>query len=435
MSDKPKIRVRKKATQTEAKSSKRFQHKKTRTQTETRLKEQRLTDPTSTETKANTPAGTPVDPVDLSAFEDEAFDFSMDDVFQSTTTKRYRVGDVVEGIVCGIQPDALFVDIQAKSEASLPVDDPSEFSLGDIVKAKIIRMDGRGIVLAQKIGKSADLSAYELAYSERLPVEGTVLSSNKGGFSIGFGAVKGFCPISQITLGAVTPEEHVGKTYPFLITELKSAELIVSRRGLLEREREAQKDQRLAELSVGMNLMGTISNITTHGAFVDIGGVDGLIPRFLFSDIAEELSAGDEIQVQIKSINDGKISLSAPSSNPWLRMGTEFRRGGTYSATVTKEKEFGFFLKLGANLEGLLHRNKLGTDDLDKLTIGAKVDIRIQDFDIERKRIELDLSHGESDFSNEPTKTLGDTFGDVFAEFNFEDESTPKKKRIRKKKR
>ena len=430
MSNKPKIRVRKKAAPTESESSKRFQHRKRTTQT----------DPTSTKSNATersdeTPASTLVDPVDLSAFEDESFDFSMDDIFQSTTTKKYRVGDVVEGVVCGLQPDALFVDIQAKSEASLPVENPSEFSLGDIVKAKIIRMDGRGILLAQKIGKSADLSAYELAYSEGLPVEGTVLSSNKGGFSIGFGAVNGFCPISQITLGVVTPEEHVGQTYPFLITELKSDELIVSRRKLLEREREAQKEQRLAELSVGMNLMGTISNITAHGAFVDIGGVDGLIPRFLFSDIAEDLSAGDEIQVQIKSIKDGKISLSAPSSNPWLRMGTEFRRGGTYSATVTKERDFGFFIKLAANLEGLLHSNKLSSEDKEKLSIGANVDVRIQDFDIERKRIELDLSHGESDFANEPTKTLGDTFGDVFAQFDFDDNPEPKKKRIRKKKR
>ena len=272
-----------------------------------------------------------------------------------SVTRRYRVGDQVQGTICGIQSDAVLVDINAKSEATLPVEDPSIFTIGDALEAKIVRMDSRGILLAQKIGKSADMSAYEVAYTEQVPVEGSVVSSNKGGFGISFGATKGFCPISQMGIGAVKPEEHIGQTYAFLITEITLPSLIVSRRRLIEQNAQ-RKEMLVCGTSAGMNLLGTILNITQHGAFVELNGVDGLIPKFIFSDIGEDLSPGDEIEVQIKSIKDGKISLSAPSSNPWLKMGTEFQRGGTYSATITKAKEFGFFAKLAPNLEGLLHR-------------------------------------------------------------------------------
>lgn len=425
MSEKPKIRVRRKAaTETDTNTSTpRFKRKST-----AKKKPDLETAPTPT------PASTKVEPLDLSAFEEDAFDLSMDEVFMDSVTRRYRVGDQVQGVVCGIQSDAVLVDINAKSEATLPVDDPTLFSMGDELEAKIVRMDGRGILLAQKIGKSADMSAYEVAYAEQVPVEGSVASSNKGGFAISFGATKGFCPMSQMALGAVKPEEHIGQTYAFLITELKSSELIVSRRRLIERERAAQRDARLAELSTGMNLLGTILNVTQHGAFVDLNGVDGLIPKFIFSDISEDLSVGDEIEVQIKSIRDGKISLSAPSSNPWLKMGTEFQRGGTYTAKITKVKEFGFFAKLAPNLEGLLHRSNLSASEMEDLSIGKDVSVRVQDFDIEKKRIELQLGSGESTFENAPSKTLGDAFADVFAQFEFDETTPTKKRRIRKKK-
>ena len=423
MSDKPKARVRRKGNTDQPESTARFQRKSS--------PKKAAEAPKAVKT-APSPSARKPEPLDLSAFEDDAFDLSMDDIFNGSVTKRYRVGDQVQGIVCGIQTDAILVDIHAKSEASLPVEDPTSFELGDAIEAKIVRMDGRGIVLAQKIGKSADMSAYEVAYSERLPVEGTVTASNKGGFTVSFGATKGFCPISQITLGAVTPEDHVGQTYTFLITELKSSELVVSRRRLLEEERAAQKDARLAELSPGMNILGTILNITQHGAFVDLNGVDGLIPKFIFADISEDLSAGDEIEVQIKTIKDGKISLSAPSSNPWLKMGTVFQRGGTYPATITKSKEFGFFAKLAPNLEGLLHKSKLSSEEMAELTIGKEVSVQVQDFDIEKKRIELQLGSDEAAFENAPAKTLGDAFGDIFAEFGF-DANAPKRSRLRKK--
>lgn len=169
MSDKPQPRIRRKKNASENSNSTRFARKSTQTK------------PPETKVTPKTPV---LDPLDLSAFEDDAFDFSMDDVFTNVKNKRYNVGQVVTGEVCGIQGDVLLVDIQAKSEAILPVDNPADFSLGSHIEAKIIRMDGQGILLAQKIGKSADLSAYELAYSEQLPVEGTVISSNKGGFQL-----------------------------------------------------------------------------------------------------------------------------------------------------------------------------------------------------------------------------------------------------------
>ena len=178
--------------------------------------------------------------LDLSELEMD-FSFSMEDVVAHTPIKRFRQGYTVQGTVCGVQADMVLVDIGEKSEAFLSTPTPNDFTLGDVVEAKISRMGSQGIYLIQRVHKSADLSAYDLAFTDQLPVEGTVLSANKGGFVISFGSIRGFCPISQIALGASTSEEHINQQYTFLISEMKSDEIIVSRRRLLDREREANR--------------------------------------------------------------------------------------------------------------------------------------------------------------------------------------------------
>lgn len=377
------------------------------------------------------PQPTVDDTLDLSALELD-FDFSMDDVLAQTPLKRFNTGDTVQGTVCGIQADMVLVDIGAKSEAYLSTPTPADFSLGDAVEAKISKMGVQGIHLVQRIHKSSDLSAYDLAFTDQLPVEGTVISSNKGGFVISFGSIRGFCPISQIALGVSTPEEHLNQQYAFLIQEMKSSEIIVSRRRLLEREREANKDIRLAELSVGQELTGTVLSINSFGAFVDLDGIDGLIPQSKFSDIAEDISPGDELVVRIDNIRDGKIGLSAPSANPWLKLGTEFIRGGIYTGTVTKRRTFGLFVRLAPNLEGLVHHTQLLSDDSNELDIGQSLSVQIQDFDIEQKRIELHIAHGSNENESVASSTLGDAFEDIFA--SLEANLSNSKKRTRGKK-
>ena len=352
--------------------------------------------------------------LDLSELEMD-FSFSMDDVVAHTPIKRFRQGDTVQGTVCGVQADMVLVDIGAKSEAFLSTPTPNDFTLGDVVEAKISRMGSQGIYLIQRVHKSADLSAYDLAFTDQLPVEGTVLSANKGGFVISFGSIRGFCPISQIALGASTPEEHINQQYTFLISEMKSDEIIVSRRRLLDREREANRETRMAELSVGQELVGTVLSITTFGAFVDLDGVDGLIPQSKFNDIAEDISAGDELEVRIDSIHNGKIGLSAPSANPWLKMGTVFVRGGVYTGTVTKKRTFGIFVKLAPNLEGLLHNTRLSETESNELEEGQSVTVQVQDFDVDSKRIELQLSRADASVEEQAPSTLGDAFEDIFA--------------------
>ena len=389
--------------------------------------------------KTMEPAPPQKERLDLSGLE-EGFDFSMDDLFNNLSNKRLRVGDTVKGIVCIVRPDSILFEIGAKSEAFMQISNDQDFNIGDAVEGRISRIDGQGIQVVQHILKSADMSDYELAFSDQLPIEGTVSSANKGGFEVSFGSIRGFCPKSQIALGgmrSLTPEdEHVGTTYQFLIQEIKSSELIVSRRLLLERERASMRDERMAALSIGQDLSGTINSITKFGAFVDLDGVDGLIPKSIFRDIAEDLSIGDELLVRIENIKDGKISLSAPSSNPWLKLGTEFIKGGIYSGIITKQRDFGLFVKISPNLEGLLHQSQIDNTG-EEYTIGSSISVRIQDFDLEQKRIELQVAHGEAT-PEQSSMTLGDAFGDVFAQLmdgNLAVEKKKRRKNLRNKKK
>ena len=171
--------------------------------------------------------------IDPDALLAEIENFQMDFVLDLSQTKRRKVGDTVTGIIQDIVGDIALINIGGKSEASLAVE--ADFQIGQQITATIIRIDHRGISLAQKIEQGDDMEAYDVALEQEIPITGKVTEKNSGGYVINFGDVRGFCPLSQISLRRST-EEHLNQEYTFVITEIKGRELIVSRRSLLEKE-------------------------------------------------------------------------------------------------------------------------------------------------------------------------------------------------------
>ena len=248
--------------------------------------------------------------IDPEALLAELEGFEMDSVFEHSQTKRRRIGDSVKGTIQDIVGDIALVNIGGKSEATLVAEE--SLQIGQQITATIVRIDHRGIVLAQKIEQGDDLEAYEVALEKQIPITGKVTEKNAGGYVIDFGAVRGFCPLSQISLRRST-EEHVHQEYSFVITEIKGRELIVSRRTLLEKEMKEKEASILASLRSGMKYKGTIQNITDFGIFVSIKGIDGLLPKSELKNQETKFDVGQEIEVILHSINGKRISLKLPA--------------------------------------------------------------------------------------------------------------------------
>ena len=378
--------------------------------------------------------------VDTTELMSELENFSMDSLFSSmdTKAKRKKVGDIVQGVVSAQGRDCIFVDIGEKSEAILDTN-PNDFELGATIEATIIKIGHDGIRLAQKIQHHNDLELFTIALEQNLPIEGTITEANNGGFIINFGAIRGFCPKSQMDFGKVDAAKWIGQQQEFLITQIKSDEIIVSRRKLLEREKAKQHDQIMSELKVGDEKMGTVLKILDFGAFVDIGGVDGLLPRSILNSISGTLEEGDEIKVCIEKIQQDKISLSAPFHNPWLKMGTQYQLGGIYNATITKIKDFGTFAQLESNLEGLISKNVASnpldpTEDTENaLKVGDQIQVLIQHFDIQSKKIKLQiLKQSAAQSTSHHSVTFADAYGDLLDSFLQEySQEKPAKKSLK----
>lgn len=262
--------------------------------------------PTPKPQKRLPPRPTIKNELDPDALLAELEEFEMDSVFAFSQTKRRRVGDTVTGIIQDIVGDIALVNIGGKAEASL-LADPS-FEAGQQITATIIRVNHTGIVLAQKIEQGNDMEAYEAALDRQLPITGKVIEKNTGGYVVNFGDVRGFCPLSQISLRR-SLEEHINQEYSFVITEIKGKELIVSRRTLLENELKEKEASILGSLQAGRKYTGTVQNIADFGIFISIKGMDGLLPKSELQNQETKFDIGQEIEVILHSINGKRLSL------------------------------------------------------------------------------------------------------------------------------
>ncbi len=336
--------------------------------------------------------------------------------------KRVRVGDRLEAVVVQVGRDAVFVELDGKQQAFLDTvelrdpDGTIPYKEGDVIRAHVVEVDERrGVVrLGKSIGKPGSVAAIEQAKESGVAVEGKVTGVNKGGLEVDLGGARAFCPISQADAGFVEdPKALIGQTLRFVVTDVRDGgkNVVVSRRALIERERGESAAKVLDQIVTGAVLRGTVTSVRDFGAFVDLGGIEGMIPRSEIAhdrsvSVAEALKAGDAVEVQVREVRDGEpgtpakagvshkrgqatkkitLSLKALAADPWAD--TDVAQGRVYEGTVVRSTEFGRFVRLAPGIEGLLHVSEIGRGvSADE---GQQVLVVVKKLDRDAKKISL----------------------------------------------
>ncbi len=329
----------------------------------------------------------------------------------------YRRGDKVTGTVVHIGGDDVFVDIGGKSEALLDAaevrDENGELTVreGQALTLYVAHVDGADVRLSYRMALEArSREAVREAFAERTPIEGTIKSRNKGGFDVRFqSGQRAFLPLSQLELRRVEDDEldsYIGRRFEFLITKYESdgKNLVVSRAAVLREEQQAQREELQRTLAEGQIRTGIVNRIVDFGAFVDLGGLDGLVH---ISEIVwghheaplSLLSPGQEVRVKVLRVDHGKgtvsLSMREAEGNPWDSVGTEFVEGGVYTGRVTRLEPFGAFVELAPGLEGLVHVSELAWERVRHpeavVQIGEQVTVKLIRVEMDRRRLGLSI--------------------------------------------
>ncbi|MEE2830543.1 MAG: S1 RNA-binding domain-containing protein [Myxococcota bacterium] len=334
--------------------------------------------------------------------------------------KAIGVGDKIKGRVVSVTKDTVFVDVGMKSEAildkreTLDDDEKETVAVGDEIEAQVVGLTGEGVRLSLGALKAHQLSEMlATAAQNGIPVEGKVTGFNDGGLEVRVGNRRAFCPKSQIDRGWIEEDlsGYVGQTLQFLVSRFDPTgrKLVVSRRTLMERQSKEMAAETRSKLEVGALMSGTVRKLMPFGAFVDLGGIDGLIHVSELAwrrvdDPAEVLSAGQVVQVKVLKIDDGKdrisLSLRQAGGDPWKDGLAGFDEGKVYEGTVTRLAEFGAFVELAEGLEGLIHVSELDWNRRIKhpkevLEVGQTVSVMVVEIDGKRRRIGLSVKKAE----------------------------------------
>ena len=337
----------------------------------------------------------------------ELFEKSMKEVTS------FEPGQLIEAEIVSISGGCVFLQLSGKSECQI---DAEEFidkegnitvKVGDTIQAYFHAKKGGELLFTTKIqGDKAGKEVLESAFQNAIPVEGVVEKEIKGGYEVSIGDTRAFCPYSQMDIKRVDdPKRFVGTKQTFRITEYKEhgKNLLVSRRVLLEEERNAQLDILKKSLKEGMNIKGTVSSLQDFGAFVKIGVVRALLPiseisRDRVTDINSVLKVGQEIEASIMKIDwrNERITLSMKAllSDPWDIVSENYTVGSKYSGTVARITNFGAFVTLEPGLDGLIHIADMPGQGRDAkpgeaLKQGKSVQVTITAIDAARRRMSL----------------------------------------------
>jgi small subunit ribosomal protein S1 len=338
---------------------------------------------------------------------------SIDQLIESepkttTTAEQLEPDSRVRGKVIHVHRDSVFVDLGGPNQGVLPlrqfVEPPA---LGIVVEAIVARFNAEEGLFELTVPGGAVAVEDWSQVSEGMAVEARITGHNKGGLECDVSKLRGFIPMSQISPYRVEqPEEFVGQTLVCLVQEVDAdrRKLVLSRRAMVEREQAAAKEKMLAELAPGQILEGTVRSLRDFGAFVDIGGVDGLLHVSQISwdrlkHPSEALKEGQKIRVKIDRINpdNHKISLSHRDllENPWKTAAAKYSATSRVKGTVSKLTDFGAFVRLEAGVEGLIHISELAHTRVfrasDIVAEGQEVEVKVLSVDTDAQRISLSL--------------------------------------------
>ncbi len=373
--------------------------------------------PTAGEEKPGTPAQKPEAPEESdesapSPMAEPGFAELLDKSLERV--RPVRAGDRLRAVVQRIEDQWAFLDYGGPSEALIETrelrdaDGNLKIGVGERLDVTVSTAGDQVIVNRMVRAKTRDRSVVKQAFATVATVEGKVTGTNKGGFDVLVSGFRAFCPISQIDrIYCTDPQSFVGKTLPFRIIEYKEGgrRIVVSRRVLLEDERKKVAEETRRHLAVGAEIEGTVVRLQPFGAFVDIGGIDGLVHvselrHARVSDPAEAVAVGQRVKVRvigIEKLGDEKnerISLSAKAleSDPWGGVGDQLKVGDIVQGRVLRLMNYGAFVEVLPGIEGLLHLSELDKrvrHPREAMSEGDAVEVRILEFDAERKRLSL----------------------------------------------
>ena len=336
-----------------------------------------------------------------------------------------QVGDKIAGKIISIGRESIFVDTGHKMDGVVDADELLDengelpYAIGDTLELYVVSLRGGEIRLSRAISGIGGLTMLQDAYDNGIPVEGRVTETIKGGFSVEVLKRRAFCPISQIdTLYVEHPEDYVGQTLRFVITELEenAKNIVISRRVLLEQEQEKAKKTFFETLSIGSVFEGRVSTIMPYGAFIELfPGVEGMvhISEISWARLAspdEVLHTGDTVKVKVLDIQtneatgEKKVSLSMKQidADPWESINERFASGDKIRGKVTRCMDFGCFVEIEPGIEGLVHISEMSytqrvNKPQDVVSQGDIVDVMIKEIDPEKKRISLSMKDAEGD--------------------------------------
>lgn len=348
---------------------------------------------------------------------DEEFgEESFRELFENSPQGNLAVGDVVEGTVIQLNPDSVVIDVGYKSEGVIPLSEfivdgkPAQLEVGDKVDVLFERAENEsGLIGLSK--EKADRQKVWNSLEEDAVVDGKIVSRIKGGLSVDIG-VNAFLPGSQVDLRPVRNlDKLIGETFEFKIIKLnkRRGNIVLSRRVLLENERESQRADTLKTLEESQVVEGVVKNLTDYGAFIDLGGIDGLLHITDMSwgrvtHPSDILAVGDAINVKVLKFDREKervsLGLKQTAPDPWLSVAEKYPAKAKVSGKVVSLTDYGAFVELEEGVEGLIHVSEMSWTKRIKhpnkiLSIGDEVVIVVLAMDTENRRISLGLKQVE----------------------------------------
>lgn len=328
-----------------------------------------------------------------------------------------RPGSIVRGIVVAIDKDVVLVDAGLKSESAIPVEQfknalgELEVQVGDEIDVALDAVEdgfGETLLSREKARRHEAWQSLEKAYEQAITVTGLINGKVKGGFTVELNGIRAFLPGSLVDVRPVRDTGHLeGKELDFKVIKLdqKRNNVVVSRRAVIESENSAERDQLLENLLEGSEVKGIVKNLTDYGAFVDLGGVDGLLH---ITDMAwkrvkhpgEIVNVGDEVLVKVLKFDRDRtrvsLGLKQLGEDPWIAIAKRYPEGMKLSGRVTNLTDYGCFVEIEEGVEGLVHVSEMDWTNKNihpskVVNMGDLVDVVVLDIDEERRRISLGL--------------------------------------------
>ncbi|NMP27105.1 30S ribosomal protein S1 [Rahnella sp. SAP-1] len=336
---------------------------------------------------------------------------------ESLKTIETRPGSIVRGVVVSIDKDIVLVDAGLKSESAIPAEQfknaqgELEIQVGDEVDVALDAVEdgfGETLLSREKAKRHEAWLMLEKAYEEAATVTGVINGKVKGGFTVELNGIRAFLPGSLVDVRPVRDTLHLeGKDLEFKVIKLdqKRNNVVVSRRAVIESENSAERDQLLENLQEGMEVKGIVKNLTDYGAFVDLGGVDGLLH---ITDMAwkrvkhpsEIVNVGDEITVKVLKFDRERtrvsLGLKQLGEDPWVAIAKRYPESTKLTGRVTNLTDYGCFVEIEEGVEGLVHVSEMDWTNKNihpskVVNVGDVVEVMVLDIDEERRRISLGL--------------------------------------------